>query len=93
MTDRQSDGEIRVKVVEDGKVECMGIYGVDVCIGDFIQVYPRALRMSLVQGVVKKITASSIVLENEENDIAVRFSEIKMVRKPKTQNKNQNKNQ
>jgi hypothetical protein len=89
MTNDKSDREIRVKVVEDGKVECMGIYGVDVCIGDFIQIYPRALRMSLVQGVVKRITASSIVLENEENDIAVRFSEIKMIRKPKIQDKNQ----
>jgi hypothetical protein len=89
MTDKQGDREIRVKVVEDGKVECMIIYGINVCIGDFVQIYPRALRMSLVQGVVKRITASSIVLENEENDIAVRFSEIKMVRKPKIQNKNQ----
>ena len=89
MTNKQGDKEIRVKIVEDGKVECMGIYGVEVCVGDFVQIYPRALRMSLVQGIVKKITASSIVLENEENDIAVRFSEIKMVRKPKIQNKNQ----
>jgi hypothetical protein len=89
MTDKRDDREIRVKVVEDGKVECMGIYGVDVCIGDFVQVYPRAIRLSVVQGVVKRITASSIVLENEENDVAVRFSEIKMVRKPKIQNKNQ----
>jgi len=89
MTDKQGDREIRVKVVEDGKVECMGIYGVEVCIGDFVQVYPRAIRLSVVQGVVKRITASSIVLENEENDIAVRFSEIKMVRKPKIQSKNQ----
>jgi len=89
MTDRQRDREIRVKVVEDGKVECMGIYGVDVCVGDFIQVYPRTIRLSMVQGVVKRITASSIVLENEENDIAIRFSEIKMVRKPKIQDKNQ----
>jgi hypothetical protein len=73
-----------VKIYSDGKVECMDVYGVNVCVGDFVQVYPRTMRLSMVQGIVKKITSSSIVLENEDNEVAIRYSELKMVRKPKT---------
>jgi hypothetical protein len=80
--ERQRDDREMV-VDSEGNVQCMNIYGLRVCVGDFIQVYPRSLRLSYIQGRIARITYSSIVLENEENTVSVRFSEIRMIRKPK----------
>jgi len=36
-----------------------------------------------VHGVVKEITSTAIVLENEDNTFSIRLSEIKAIQKPK----------
>jgi hypothetical protein len=63
--------------------ECAKIYGIKICVGDFVRIYPRSVRMMSVQGVVREITSTAIVLENEENTISIRLSEIKAIQKPK----------
>jgi hypothetical protein len=63
--------------------ECMRIYGIKICVGDFVRVYPRSVRLMAIQGVVREITSTAIVLENEENTISIRLSEIKAIQKPK----------
>lgn len=72
-----------IKIGENGQIECVDIYGIDVCLGDYVQIYPRSMKLVHVSGLVKRITTSTIVLENEENEVAVRLSEIKLLRKPK----------
>jgi len=64
-------------------VDCLSIYGLWVCRGDVVQVFPRSRSLASIIGKVLSITPSSIVLENEENTIAIRISEIKMIRIPK----------
>jgi len=55
-----------------------------VCIGDFVAVYPRGMRGAVsITGTVKKVTDSALILETDYNDIAIRYSEIKMLRKYK----------
>lgn len=84
MVDEARRHDDRDMVVDDeGNVQCMNIYGLRVCVNDFVQVYPRGLRLSYLQGRITRITYSSLVLENEENTISIRFSEIRMIRKPK----------
>lgn len=63
--------------------KCMHVYGIEVCKGDYIEVYPRGRSLAVFRGFVKNVTISSIVLENHENDVAVRLSEIKIIRKLK----------
>ena len=63
--------------------ECMKIYGIKICVGDFVRVYPRSVRLMAVHGVVKEITSTAIVLENEDNAFSIRLSEIKAIQKPK----------
>lgn len=74
---------IGVRIDENGQIECVDIYGIDVCIGDYVQVYPRSMRLVHLSGIVKRITTSTIVIENEENEAAIRLSEIRLLRKPK----------
>ena len=67
----------------DASPECMKIYGIKICVGDFVRVYPRSVRLMAVHGVVKEITSTAIVLENEDNTFSIRLSEIKAIQKPK----------
>ena len=67
----------------DVSPECAKIYGIKICIGDFVRIYPRSVRMMAVHGVVKEITSTAIVLENEDNAFSIRLSEIKAIQKPK----------
>jgi hypothetical protein len=67
----------------DKIIECINAYGIRVCRGDVVQIFPRARGLASFIGRVVEITPASIVLENEDNTIAIRLSEIKMVRKPK----------
>ena len=75
--------EFTYELAEGGEVKCAVLYGIKVCVGDFVRIYPRSVRMMAVQGIVKSISANSIVLECEENTISIRLSEIKMLQKPK----------
>lgn len=79
----ENPGERALKIGESGQIECIDIYGIDICVGDYVQIYPRSMKLVHVSGFVKRITTSTIVLENEENEVAVRLSEIKLLRKPK----------
>jgi len=63
--------------------ECAKIYGIKICVGDFVRIYPRSVRMMSIQGVVREITSTAIVLESEDNAFSVRLSEIKAIQKPK----------
>ena len=67
----------------DASPECMKIYGIKICVGDFVRIYPRSVRLMAVHGVVKEITSTAIVLENEDNTFSIRLSEIKAIHKPK----------
>lgn len=75
--------EMTIKIGENGQIECIDVYGINICIGDYVQIYPRSMKLVHVSGIVTRITTSTIVLENEENEVAVRLSEIKLLRKPK----------
>lgn len=65
------------------KAECYPVYGLLLCVGDVVEVYPRSRSLVLFRGRVKKITVSSLLLENDENELAIRFSEIKAIRRIK----------
>ncbi|WP_042667568.1 hypothetical protein [Desulfurococcus amylolyticus] len=67
-------------VLDDKILECMSVYGLYICKGDVVQVFPRSRSLASVIGRVKALTSSSIVLENDENTVAIRISEIKMIR-------------
>jgi len=67
----------------DASPECAKIYGIKICVGDFVRIYPRSVRMMSIQGVVREITSTAIVLENEDNTFSIRLSEIKAIQKPK----------
>jgi hypothetical protein len=69
--------------VPDASPECAKIYGIKICVGDFVRIYPRSVRMMSIQGVVREITSTAIVLENEDNAFSIRLSEIKAIQKPK----------
>ncbi len=79
----EDSGDFAYELSEGGEVRCAVLYGVKVCVGDFVRVYPRSVRLMAVQGIVRNISASSIVLECEENTVSIRLSEIKMLQKPK----------
>lgn len=72
-----------IVVDENGNIICNRIYGLKICIGDYVEVYPRARGLAHFSGIIKEITPVSIVLENEHNDISVRLADIKLIRKPK----------
>ncbi|MEM4913801.1 MAG: hypothetical protein QW579_06320 [Desulfurococcaceae archaeon] len=63
--------------------ECHSVYGMLLCVGDYVEVYPRSRSLAFFRGRVKRITISSVILENDENDMMIRFSEIKAIRKLK----------
>jgi hypothetical protein len=64
-------------------MDCIVLYGLRVCVGDVVQIFPRSRALVSFIGRVINITPHAIVLENEENTISIRLSEIKMVRIPK----------
>jgi len=78
------NNNVEFKVSEDGTIECAVIYGVKVCIGEYVRIYPRSIRLAVIHGIVKGFSSNSIILESEENVISIRLSEIKMLQKPKT---------
>jgi len=63
--------------------DCELIWGVfKVCVGDIIEIYPRAGRSLMkITGRVKAIGDSALILETDINNMAIRYSEIKMLRK------------
>jgi hypothetical protein len=71
--------------IEDAKslMDCINLYGVRVCVNDVVQIFPRSRALVSFIGRVVNITPVAIVLENEENTLSIRLSEIKMVRIPK----------
>ena len=75
--------EERKHVPSNSVIDCMNIYGMFVCKGDVVQIFPRSRSLASIVGRVVSLTPSSVVLENEENTIAIRISEIKMIRIPK----------
>jgi len=73
-----------VKYDHNGVIkDCELIWGVfKVCVGDTIEIYPRAGRSLMkITGRVKAIGDSALILETDTNNIAIRYSEIKMLRK------------
>jgi len=73
-----------VKCNPNGVVkDCELIWGVfKVCVGDIIEIYPRAGRSLMkITGRVKAIGDSALILETDINNMAIRYSEIKMLRK------------
>jgi len=66
-------------------IDCIDMWrGIIICAGDLVTVYPRGGRGIVgITGKVKAVTDSAIVLETDVNDIAIRYSEIKMIRKLK----------
>jgi hypothetical protein len=70
-------------VPSNSVIDCLSIYGLWVCRGDIVQVFPRSRSLASIVGRVVSLTPSSVVLENEENTVAIRISEIKMIRIPK----------
>ena len=79
-----SDREVEFKVNERGEIECAVIYGIKVCLGEYVRIYPRSIRLAVIHGIVKGFSSNAIILESEENVISIRLSEIKMLQKPKT---------
>jgi hypothetical protein len=71
--------------VEESKslMDCIMLYGIRVCVNDVVQIFPRSRALASFVGRVINITPHAIVLENEENTLSIRLSEIKMVRIPK----------
>lgn len=63
--------------------ECNDIYGITVCLNDVVEIYPRARGLSYFIGIVRYISNTAIVIENEKSLISIRYSDIKMIRKPK----------
>jgi hypothetical protein len=58
--------------------------GYIVCVGDVIEVYPRGLKSFMsITGKVIALLDSALVLETQYNDIAIRYSEIRAIRKVK----------
>lgn len=68
---------------------CRSIWNtIRICENDLVEVYLRGLKaMAGIRGRVKRITDAGIVIEGEENETAIRFSEIRMIRKLKTGDK------
>jgi len=55
-----------------------------ICKNDYVEIYPRGFRsMVVISGRVKALSDSAIVLETPNNSIAIRYSEIRMIRKLK----------
>jgi len=71
--------------IEESKslMDCIMLYGIRICVGDVVQIFPRSRALVSFVGKVINITPHAIVLENEENALSIRLSEIKMVRIPK----------
>jgi len=71
--------------VKTSTKECILLFNAfPVCVGDKVEIYPRGMRtMVRISGVVKRVSDSALVLETEVNDLVIRLSEIKMVRKLK----------
>ncbi|MEM4889521.1 MAG: hypothetical protein QXJ64_08800 [Thermosphaera sp.] len=74
------DGSV---VFDDSNIKCTKIYGLLICKGDYVRVYPRSRGLAYIDGIVSSITSTAIILENEDNAISIRFAEIKMIQKPK----------
>lgn len=82
--DNVIDGSV---VFDDNNVKCSKIYGLLICKGDYVRVYPRSRGLAYIDGIVTAITSTAIILENEDNAISIRFAEIKMIQKPKVSTK------
>ncbi len=65
--------------------ECRLLFGgYIVCVGDVIEVYPRGLKSFVsITGKVVALLDSAIVLETPYNDMVIRYSEIRAIRKAK----------
>lgn len=65
--------------------ECTLIWSAfPVCEGDIVTVYPRYGRSLVsITGRVAKVTNSALVIETENEIISIRYSEIKMISRPR----------
>jgi len=72
-----------IREIESKFFNCRSIWGsLKVCIGDIVEIYPRGFtRMVAVRGKVIGLSDSAITLETPENNVAVRYTEIRMIRK------------
>lgn len=63
--------------------ECRWIWNaIKVCIDDEIEIFPRGMRSLVsITGRVIGLGDSALVLKTDNNNIAIRYSEIRMIRK------------
>lgn len=55
-----------------------------ICLDDIVEIYPRGMKsMIAIQGKVVGLSDSALVISTDKNDMAIRYSEIRMIRKLK----------
>jgi hypothetical protein len=65
-----------------------------ICIGDYVEVYPRGVTRYIGHlGRIVQLTDSAMVLETKNNNLVIRYSEIRMIRKYKPEELNKEKPQ
>jgi len=53
-----------------------------VCLDDYVEIFPRGMRSLIsITGRVIGLGDSALVLETDNNNLAIRYSEIRMIRK------------
>jgi len=72
--------------------DCTKVFGAHmICVGDLVEIYPRGLKsMIAVRGKVLALSDSAIVISRaQENHWIIRYSEIRMIRVLKPEDKPQ----
>ncbi|RLG82033.1 MAG: hypothetical protein DRO40_08590 [Thermoprotei archaeon] len=65
-----------------------------VCVDDYVEIFPRGMRSLIsITGRVIGLGDSALVLETDNNNIAIRYSEIRMIRKIHKKKQEQEKTQ
>lgn len=67
---------------------------IPICIDDHIEIFPRGMRSLVsITGRVIGLGDSALVLETDNNNLAIRYSEIRMIRKIHKKKQEQEKTQ
>lgn len=63
--------------------ECLEVYGLRLCVGDYVQVYIKSRSLVRVAGRVSEIKPTGLILETDNAWVTIRYTDIKMIVKPK----------
>lgn len=69
--------------------QCMELIMTELCVGDYVEVYPRGLRaMVIIRGRVKRLGPMGLLVSDGTREFAIRLSEIRMIAKLKEEGEN-----